>query len=747
MRISLLAYLLLLSAGPGLSQGNCSYSYDSGSTTGAVAAQTFGVTGWISVFDAGVTGDVIEDISSSFGSPINAPNATNGFNARFGIWDDPNNDGDPSDAVLLWTMNAAIQNADTDMLVKIPVPSLQVTNKFFAGVLSGHPPGNSPAPEDMNGSAQPGESWLAGHPSTNPPNFTDLTGYTLTPHSASWRVRVNCCLPGFLCRGFEWYPSSGVTLACVGDDLLASTLNPAGSTIETHIGAADGFGLRVLQAQGLPINGRIGISMFDALGNTAAAFEVVDLPISRRITIGGAGSSVCLRLFHGDHEVAVLPSVPLPFDVEVDLPNQLDIRGAIDSLSFNFGTDTRLLYDGIFYTDITTIIAEALTPGGFGTEISDVQINTTGITDLEIESPHASVFGVKVSAESGLIDIEQGLSGQELDLIGTGGIDILNLEANGNQTGRHTDLLGYGIHLPNWFFLDETQGSWKGIVNGTPGQNIGFTGARRVGLDTLVYGGLSGLPGSDIFSAIYFNGGTNVGELHAQNSLNVLVPQPPNLFSLASNTVEKSGGDPERFGLCIAWDTPVTSLVPGLGSLTFDCVYLQPRDWCIGGVEGVSTTAMVDPVTGFKWNGASSMGTFSLGETYCDQTAANSVGLLGKISASGRSLLSLNDFWLCASCLPPNKFGFFLGSLGMSSNMPAGVSTNICVGSMGLPIGRFNAQVQTSGQNGCFWIPVDLLAPPPPFTFQVLDILKFQAWYRDVGGTSNFTNAIQVPIY
>jgi len=128
--------------------------------------------------------------------------------------------------------------------------------------------------------------------------------------------------------------------------------------------------------------------------------------------------------------------------------------------------------------------------------------------------------------------------------------------------------------------------------------------------------------------------------------------------------------------------------------------------------------------------------------TYCPGVP-NSTGLAGAISASGSTDLGLNDFQLHADQLPQNKFGYFLVSASQTSTQPPNSQGNLCLGS---PLGRFNAQVRNSGEQGWFWIPVDLTNLPAFGSVMSGETWNFQCWYRDnnPGSTSNFTNALEV---
>lgn len=129
---------------------------------------------------------------------------------------------------------------------------------------------------------------------------------------------------------------------------------------------------------------------------------------------------------------------------------------------------------------------------------------------------------------------------------------------------------------------------------------------------------------------------------------------------------------------------------------------------------------------------------------YCGPANNNSTGLPGSIAATGSFVVALNSFGLSATALPSNQFGFFLVS-GAQAFIPnaGGSAGNLCLGA---GIGRFVSQIQNSGPAGMFAISVDLSALPlnPAHAVMPGETWNFQAWYRDAGGVSNFTDGVSV---
>lgn len=137
----------------------------------------------------------------------------------------------------------------------------------------------------------------------------------------------------------------------------------------------------------------------------------------------------------------------------------------------------------------------------------------------------------------------------------------------------------------------------------------------------------------------------------------------------------------------------------------------------------------------------------SLGTSYCGPANLNSSGFSAQIEALGSADASLNFLTLDARDMPVNQFGYFLASETQAFIGGAGGSSgNLCLGGQ---IGRFNSQIQNSGATGEFGISVDLTSIPvtPPAAVLAGETWNFQAWFRDVGSTSNFTDGVSVTFH
>lgn len=143
----------------------------------------------------------VNSISTAWGTPLfgggNAPPA--GSPARVGIWSDPDNNGDPTDAVLLMEVNTTIANPDTDMFQTVNLGiGVVVTDKYFIGAsCSG---GTFQAPLDQSSGPGAGAVWIVGSTS-GPLNYSNLAGASIPPTDEDniapghWLLRGNCKAP------------------------------------------------------------------------------------------------------------------------------------------------------------------------------------------------------------------------------------------------------------------------------------------------------------------------------------------------------------------------------------------------------------------------------------------------------------------------------------------------------------------------------------------------------------------------
>ncbi len=137
-----------------------------------------------------------------------------------------------------------------------------------------------------------------------------------------------------------------------------------------------------------------------------------------------------------------------------------------------------------------------------------------------------------------------------------------------------------------------------------------------------------------------------------------------------------------------------------------------------------------------------------IGLVYCSPAVANSSGLPASIRADGSSQVADNDVTLIVENAPTNVFGLFVTSTtqGFTPNIGGGQGT-LCIGGM---LGRFNANVVSSGATGEFTLALDLTQMPQPMgAVQVMagQSWNYQVWFRDTfmgTATSNLSDAVSI---
>ncbi len=142
------------------------YMWDDGSTENLLGWTAGGTMAWIQWFDAAGGSDTISEIRIINGSALYPGYGNgNGSPVSVGIWSDPNGDGEPSDSVLLTSVNTTVQNIDTDTYQTVAIPGGQAVNgRFFIGAWIAHNAGQFVAPMDQNsGNIIAGRAYVFGN--------------------------------------------------------------------------------------------------------------------------------------------------------------------------------------------------------------------------------------------------------------------------------------------------------------------------------------------------------------------------------------------------------------------------------------------------------------------------------------------------------------------------------------------------------------------------------------------------------
>jgi hypothetical protein len=209
--------------------------YDDGTTEYASEIGTGGVqrtTAWMYRMGEIGTTTRVTTVSSAWGWTMTGTPLAPGLIGEVGVWEDPNDDGDPSDAVLLGRASAPMVGAHTDALQAIALPApVYASGYFFVAAWVEHTNG-FPVPRDILGCNTRTEvGWLLG----NEPGALDvnnLTANATPPFQAPngqtyiYLLRADC----------QAVPTG--TVFCAGDSVAPHTACPCANSSP----AADGSG-------------------------------------------------------------------------------------------------------------------------------------------------------------------------------------------------------------------------------------------------------------------------------------------------------------------------------------------------------------------------------------------------------------------------------------------------------------------------------------------------------------------------
>jgi hypothetical protein len=204
------SYVMTITVVPAADYGVC--QYDDGVSEGARTLCGSTTSEFIRVQRFGNPGDVtrVSSVSFTWGSPADAsPASPSGWPGTVAIWNDPNDDGNPSNAVLLQTVAFSVASSDTDTFQSVTLsPAVVVSGAYFVGVGSW-----ASSSSDANGGIDRsvpclGRSWAVGN-CLGAANYDDLSANTFYPHPLDdvdpgvWMIRVDCeglitpfCFPG-----------------------------------------------------------------------------------------------------------------------------------------------------------------------------------------------------------------------------------------------------------------------------------------------------------------------------------------------------------------------------------------------------------------------------------------------------------------------------------------------------------------------------------------------------------------------
>jgi hypothetical protein len=168
------------------------YVYDDGTSENALGWAAGGHMAWVHVMDAG-PGEYIFSVATAFGQSGVTSGPPNGTPCTVYCWDDPNNDGNPIDGVLVASGQGVVKNANTNIFNTyfFDEPAL-VHGKFFYGCHLWEDAGVYAAPVDQS-SPYGGEAWIMGGAVFDPADLSTTAIYEMGSigFPAYFLLRVN----------------------------------------------------------------------------------------------------------------------------------------------------------------------------------------------------------------------------------------------------------------------------------------------------------------------------------------------------------------------------------------------------------------------------------------------------------------------------------------------------------------------------------------------------------------------------
>jgi hypothetical protein len=223
---------------------------------------------------------MIGSVEIAFGTPAQPDLSLNGLAYQVVIWNDPNNDGNPSDAVYVTSANNIITNASTDTFELTTLPfCVPVTSSFFVGFIitaGANPAGppQRPAGVDYN-PFSPGRSFMTAATGGNG-DIYNLNNNTLLPLTNYESTGLS---GNFTIRADPWaaVPEPGTTSLLVLTGVAA-----AGVAARRRFGGGrHGFLLHRSHSHGSAVGGEIFVCSYTQMKSRQRKSENCALP-SRR---------------------------------------------------------------------------------------------------------------------------------------------------------------------------------------------------------------------------------------------------------------------------------------------------------------------------------------------------------------------------------------------------------------------------------------------------------------------------------
>lgn len=199
MRIDRFALVFALTTGGAAQHAACDalmqYALDDGAGNYTIGPSQFDANmTWLNTFEAEPGFDWITEVSVSFGDLSDFDGNSGPDAVTVAVLDDPTNDGDPSDAVLLATGTGVWTDQASNVFLPFPLDGpVRVEGTFFVAVTMDVLERANPARMDPQGQGAGSLSWLFYNPE---PNLGDLgsSPFVLrmsdSPFLGAWMIRA-----------------------------------------------------------------------------------------------------------------------------------------------------------------------------------------------------------------------------------------------------------------------------------------------------------------------------------------------------------------------------------------------------------------------------------------------------------------------------------------------------------------------------------------------------------------------------
>lgn len=196
--ITATAVSLLVGLGSGrAAAGDLEFSHDDGTGAFTIGPSQFdAVMTWLNAFETSPGGAVIDRILVQFGDTSDNSGNTGPDAVTIGVLDDPNNDGDPTDAVLLTTAQGTWTDAPFGKFLEFDVPGTLVRGSFFVAVEMDVIERANPARMDDSSPTAGTRSWLFYNGSSRLDDLGNskfILRMSDSPFLGAWMIRAQGC--------------------------------------------------------------------------------------------------------------------------------------------------------------------------------------------------------------------------------------------------------------------------------------------------------------------------------------------------------------------------------------------------------------------------------------------------------------------------------------------------------------------------------------------------------------------------